>query len=72
MLNGRRRAAYPRAPYPMPTTAAESMAREARHDDVEDCDDAVDNGCEDRADAVDNRHEAVADGAENAFDLSDC
>lgn len=33
------------AAYPMPTmAAAESLTREAGHDDVEDCDDAIDDG----------------------------
>lgn len=49
-----------------PTAAATG---EARNDDVEDGDDAVDDGGEDLTDAVNNSHEASADGLEDGFDL---
>ena len=41
-------------------------------DDVEDGDDAVDNGHEDGADGVDDGHDALADGAEDGLDLWVC
>lgn len=49
--------------------AAAVAACEAGDDDVEEGDDAVDDGCEDHANAVDNGHQAVADGAEDGFEL---
>ena len=42
---------------------------ERTDDDIEDCDDAVDNGHEDGADGVDDGHDAAADGLEDACDL---
>lgn len=44
-------------------------AGETRDYDVEDGDDAIDDGFEDGADSVDDGHEAGADGLEDGFDL---
>lgn len=44
-------------------------ASQARDNDVEDADDAVDDGHADGADAVDDRAQATADGGEDLLDL---
>ncbi|KAL9024655.1 MAG: hypothetical protein Q9196_006354 [Gyalolechia fulgens] len=49
-----------------PTAAATG---EARNDDVEDGDEAINNGGEDLTDAVHNSHEACADGLKDGLDL---
>ena len=48
---------------------ASAVASQASDYDVEDTEDAVDDGFEDGADAVDDGHDAAADGAEDIFDL---
>ena len=55
-------------PHSTPPAAA-AVAGEGGDDDVEDGDDAADNGHDDGADAVDNGHEHGADGSEDALDL---
>lgn len=62
-------AAHARSTDPMPTSTAEALARETGDDDIEDCDDAVDNGHDYRSDCVDNGHDALANGPEDGFDL---
>jgi len=50
-------------------TAATATAGEAGDDDVEDADDAVNDGGQHGPDAVDDGHQAVADGSEDGFKL---
>jgi hypothetical protein len=50
-------------------TAATVTAGEAGDDDVDEGDDAVDDGGQHGPDAIDNGHQAVADGAEDGFEL---
>lgn len=51
------------------SSAATTAAGEARDDDVEEGDDAVNDGGQDSADAVDDGHEDIADRAEDGFEL---
>ncbi|KAL8810363.1 MAG: hypothetical protein Q9223_002496 [Gallowayella weberi] len=52
---------------PSPSSAA--TTGEARDDDVEEGDNAVDDGFQNVADSVDDSHDAGADGLEDRFDL---
>ena len=44
------------------TTSTSSATCEAGNDDVEEADDAIDDGREDGADAIDDGHQNIADG----------
>lgn len=54
---------HPRSP------TARLPARQAGDDNVEDADEAVDDGFEDVADPGHDRHQAVPDGSEDLLDL---
>jgi len=45
------------------------LTSQAGDDDVEDSDNAVDNGHDNAANAVDDRHQDGADGSEDGFNL---
>ena len=49
--------------------ASSTTAGEAGNDDVEESNNAVDDGSEDGSDAIHNSHEACADGLEDAANL---
>lgn len=51
------------------TTATATATGETGNDDVENRDEAVDNGSEDLTDTVNDSHEAGTDGLEYGFDL---
>ena len=53
----------------MPTPPAAAAAGQAGNDNVEQGDDAVDDGRQHGADAVDNCHQAAANGLEDGFNL---
>jgi hypothetical protein len=57
----------------MPTSppTAEALAGEAGHDDVEEGDDAVNDGHYYGTDGMDNSHDAVADGSEKGLHARD-
>jgi hypothetical protein len=48
----------------VPATATAGVAGQEADNDVEEVDDAVDDGHDDRADAVENSHDGPTDGAE--------
>lgn len=49
--------------------ATTPLACQAAYDDVEERDDAVDNGHDDAADAVNDSHDGAANGAQAGLDL---
>ena len=51
------------------SSASRAVAGQAGDDDVEEGDDAINDGGQDSTDSVDDGHEAAADGAEEIFDL---
>ena len=51
------------------TPSAATATGQAGNDDVEEGNDAIDNGGEDGANGVDNGHKAISDGGEDGFDL---
>jgi len=56
---------------PMPATMAGATAGQAADDDVEECDNAVEDGLEDGGDGVDNAGETAANCCEERFDARD-